>query len=136
MWKRQLRQSNVKSVENILRRNKNHKTCTKKAPAFFWFPFRDFIISNIFYKILNFNEWQLVSVIIHWTYTFLNHWALSKNTGQILLVTEEDTKKTRTKQSIKAVERKKSSFVALWQKFWLKCTFCGGYGGHGRIFLN
>ena len=38
---------------------------------------------------------------------------ISMNTGQILLVTEEDTKKARTKQSIKMVERKKSSFVAL-----------------------
>ena len=37
---------------------------------------------------------------------------ISMNTGKILLVTEEDTKKSRTKQSIKMVERKKSSFFA------------------------
>ena len=49
--KRLLRQSNVKSVENISRKNKNHKTGAKKALSFFWFLFRDFNISNIFYKI-------------------------------------------------------------------------------------
>ena len=78
MWKRQLRHSNVKSVENISRRNKNHKTCGKKALSFFWFLFWDFNISNIFYKMQNLNEWQLVSVITHWTYTFLNPWALAQ----------------------------------------------------------
>ena len=72
MWKRQLRHGNVKSVENISRRNKNYKTCAKKTLSVFWFLFGDFNISNIFYKIQNLNEWQLVSVIIHWPYTFLN----------------------------------------------------------------
>ena len=76
MWKSQLKHSNVKSVENISRRNKNHKTCAKKALTFFGFVFGDFNISNIFYKIQNLNEWQLVSLITHWTYTFLNPWAL------------------------------------------------------------
>ena len=33
--KRQLLQSNVKSVENISRKNKNHKTCAKKSTYFF-----------------------------------------------------------------------------------------------------
>ena len=70
--KRQLRPSNVKSVENISRKNKNPKICAKKALIFFWFLFGDFNISNTFYKILNLNEWQFVSVITHWTYTFLN----------------------------------------------------------------
>ena len=37
---------------------------------------------------------------------------LQISTGQILLVTEEDIKKARTKQSIKMVERKKSSLFA------------------------
>ena len=77
MWKRQLRHINVKSVENISRRNKNHKTCAKKALTFFWFLIGDFNIPSIFYKIQNWNEWQLVSVITHWTYSFLNPWALS-----------------------------------------------------------
>ena len=35
MWKRQLRHLNVKSVENISRRNKNHKTCAIRALSFF-----------------------------------------------------------------------------------------------------
>ena len=48
----------------------------KKNTSFFWFLFGDFIISNIFYKILNLNKCQLVSVITHWTYTFLHPWAL------------------------------------------------------------
>ena len=68
--------SNVKSVGNISRRDKNHKTCAKKALTVFWFLFGDFNILNIFYKIQNLNEWQLVSVITYWTYTFLNPWAL------------------------------------------------------------
>ena len=33
-WKRHLRQCNVKSVENISRRNENNRTPTKKAPLF------------------------------------------------------------------------------------------------------
>ena len=36
---------------------------------------------------------------------------ISINTRQILLVTEEDTKKARTKQSIKMVERKNQAFL-------------------------
>ena len=44
----------------------------------FWFLLGDFNISNIFYKIQNLNEWQLVSVITHMTYTFLNPWTLNK----------------------------------------------------------
>ena len=35
IWKRHLWQCNVKSIENISRRNKNHKTLAKKALVFF-----------------------------------------------------------------------------------------------------
>ena len=42
----------------------------------FWFLFGDFNISDIFYKMQNLNEWQIVSVITHWTNTLLNPWAL------------------------------------------------------------
>ena len=75
MWKRQLRQSNVNSVENISRGNNNRKTRAKRSTYFFWFLFGDFNISNIFYKILNLNKCQLVLIITHWTYTCLNPWA-------------------------------------------------------------
>ena len=47
-WKRHFRQCNVKSVDNISRRNENNGTATKKAPDFFWFLCRDFNISDIF----------------------------------------------------------------------------------------
>ena len=43
---------------------------------FFWFLFRDFTISHIFYKIQNINKFQLVSIITQWTYTCQNPWAL------------------------------------------------------------
>ena len=79
MGKRQLRHSNVKSVEN-----NNHKTHENKALSFFWFLFKDFNISNIFYKIQNLKKWQLVSVITHWTYTCLNPWALRKKNHNYL----------------------------------------------------
>ena len=82
--KKQLRHSNAKCVENISRRYKNHKTCAKTTLTFFWFLFRDFNISNIFYKIQNVNEWPLVLIITHWTYTFLNPWIrkADSNSGQ------------------------------------------------------
>ena len=48
----------------------------KKALSFFLLLFRDFNILDIFYKIQNLNEWKIFSVITHWTYTFLNPWAL------------------------------------------------------------
>ena len=38
IWKRQFRHRNVKSVENISRRNKNCKTCAKKNTLFFLVP--------------------------------------------------------------------------------------------------
>ena len=38
MWKRQLRHSNVKSVENIKRQNNNHQTHANKALSFFLVP--------------------------------------------------------------------------------------------------
>ena len=48
----------------------------KKCTYFFWILFQDLKISNLFYKIQNLNKWQLVSLITHWTYDFLNPWAL------------------------------------------------------------
>ena len=48
----------------------------KKSTLFFWFLFEAFNILDIFYKIQNLSKWQLVSVITHWTYTYLNPWAL------------------------------------------------------------
>ena len=54
-------------------------TCNqKKMWCFFLQMFSDvtFHPKNIFYKIQNFSEWQLISIITHWTYTFLNPWAL------------------------------------------------------------
>ena len=58
-------------------RNKNHKTHAKST--YFWFLFRDFIISDIFYKIQNLNWWPVFLVITHWTYTCLSPWALLYN---------------------------------------------------------
>ena len=68
-------------------KNKNHKTSAKTAFICFLFLFGDFNISNIFFKILNLHEWQYVSVITHWTYTFLNPWALTKATPGLLCIT-------------------------------------------------
>ena len=57
-------------------KKETQNTC-KKNTLFFWFLLiGDFNISDIFYKVQNFNEWQLVPVITHWTYTCLNPWAL------------------------------------------------------------
>ena len=44
IWKRHLGQCNVKSVENISKRNENNGTPTKKALDFCWFQFGDFNI--------------------------------------------------------------------------------------------
>ena len=42
---------NVKSVENISRKNENNGTPTKKGPDFFWFLCGYVNFSDIFYKI-------------------------------------------------------------------------------------
>ena len=55
----------------------HQKTLTKKA-HFVWFQVGDFNISDIFYKIQNFNKWPVLLVITNWTYTFLSPWALKK----------------------------------------------------------
>ena len=70
--KRQLRHSNFKCVENILRRNKNHKTHAKQALIFHQFLFGDFNNSDIFSQIQNFNNLQFDPVITHWTNTCLS----------------------------------------------------------------
>ena len=64
IWKRHLRQCNVKSVENISRRNENNGTPTNKAPYFFWFLCGDFDISDIFYKIQILNKYPVFPIII------------------------------------------------------------------------
>ena len=76
IWKRHLRQCNVKSVENISRRNENHATLTKKALCFVlvsgWrFQYFRHLLQNPNLKLMaNFPNNH------YWSYTFLNPWAL------------------------------------------------------------
>ena len=76
-WKIHLRQGNVKSVENISRRNKNNRTPTKKEPIF-WVPVWRF--QNFRHLLQNPNLTLMSSFPNnhYWAYTFLNHWALTK----------------------------------------------------------
>ena len=63
MWKRRLRQRNVKCVESVSIKSENHGTLAKKASNFCCFPIEDINISNIFYKIQNLNLWKKISVV-------------------------------------------------------------------------
>ena len=53
-----------------------HQKTLKKTPHLFWFKVGDINISDIFYKIQNFNRLPVFPVITHWTYTRLSPWAL------------------------------------------------------------
>ena len=75
MLKRQSWHSNFKSVENIIGRNKNHKTYAKKYLFFFGSYLKVSTFQASFTK-YNLNKLQAVSVITHWTYTCLNPSAL------------------------------------------------------------
>ena len=69
----------MSKVQKIFQEEKESQNmCT----SFLWFLFKDVNISNTFYKIQNFYEWQLVLVITHWIYTFLNPWDLQKYINQ------------------------------------------------------
>ena len=77
IWKRNLRQFNVKSVENISRRNENHGTHAKKALGFLvpgWrFQYFRHLLQNPNLKLMaSFPNNH------YWSYTFLNPWALFK----------------------------------------------------------
>ena len=62
-------------METVSILNVTSENMCKKAP-FFWLQVGDLDISIIFYKIQNFYRWPVLSVITHWTYTFLSPWAL------------------------------------------------------------
>ena len=64
--------SNVKKCRKYFKKKQESQKNCKKNTYIFWFLFGDFNISNVFYKIQKLNQWQIVSVITHWTHTFLN----------------------------------------------------------------
>ena len=63
IWKRQLRHSNVKSVENISRKKNNHKTCAKKALSFF----------GSYLEILTFSAYFFLNIKHKWIATHFSN---------------------------------------------------------------
>ena len=59
---------------------------------------------------------------------------ISKNTGQILLVTEEDTRKARTKQLFKVVERKNLAFLLSTKNSGKSASLIGGMAATVVVF--
>ena len=79
IWKRHLRQCNVKSVEHISRRNDNHGTLAKKSTWFFWVPVWRFQYVKHLLRNPNLKLMAGFPNNHYWSYTFLNPWALRKN---------------------------------------------------------
>ena len=80
-WKIHFKQCNVKSVENMLRRNENNGTPTKKAPDFFG----SCLEISIFHLLQN-PILKLMSSFPnnhYWAYTFLIPWALPSTNGHL-----------------------------------------------------
>ena len=78
-WKRHFRQCNVKSVENITKRNENNRTPTKKRLDFFLVPVWRF---QYFKHLLQNPNLKLMASFLHnhyWAYNFLRPWDLGKN---------------------------------------------------------
>ena len=84
MWKRQLRHINVKSVENISRRNKNHQTRAKKYTCFKRIRRLTQFQGPKDLEKYKYSEWLLKQVTIHISFGFykrcLKCWELQPET--------------------------------------------------------
>ena len=68
----QKKHSNFKKCRKYFKKKQESQNISKKALIFFGSYLAISTFQTYFYKIQKLNQWKIVSVITHWTHTFLN----------------------------------------------------------------